>query len=855
MTAQARHDIGIWFSTDGDPNGDGSFTGVCTVFTPPTGPEQNYVNLDAPLGVDDMCGDIDSNHNPLFVELELTVTCTPDDPNSANPKLSIPYCSSWRQPGANEICNSATDAFPGAPSKCNCEDIVVDIDVCTTPAPVLSATQSCPGNTNIATISAASLPAGSSCTWQIGTNSITNDCSAVTVGTEATNDFTVPSGTYTVSVTTGTAPCIGSSTIDVIINPALTVSASLTEICANEFDYSGSASGGGSSITAGWTFSPADVGAITGAGDGSVAYVVTSPTTVTGVFSAQDENSCSASTSATVQVYPDIAVGDISVQSVCKDDADGDESIPDKTFSVSESVSGGSGTLVCTWTSGTDVTGPQSCGITYDPPATEGMYDVSVVVQDSSRTNLVCSATKMTSVTVGPPVTSTASLTEICDNGFQYAGAGSAAGSWIFSVQGVQIGSSASSSGTFNYPVTATTVVTGVYTVSDSNVPACSKSSSTTVDVYSPVVAGTIQDNDVCVGPDHEKTFTCLGSSGGSGFYECTWTSGSFTENPQPCDALFAPNLDPGSHTVDVTVTDTSRTELTCSASTNTVVTIYTPVVATASLTEICANGFDYTGSGSGGTGSYSTIGWDFLDNNGVLTGTQTASAGVFNAVFTVTDDLGCTASANTAVNVYPPIAFDITLDPGCEQFGYALNSAITGGRASGYTEVWTTGGGSILSSSPAAAAPTASLSVTLTVSQACAGCSDNDVNGNCAVDTTKSVAVYETLSASIMGNNAGCDSNQATNDEFESIMFNVGYSGGSPDAGAIAWSTATSSVVPCGVTGTCTVSLLDLNLVDPECFAETLTVNVSDPNPLCSDVSLNAIISQTTSITLTPNA
>ena len=34
LTAQARHDIGIWFAQDGDPNGDGAITGTCTAATP-----------------------------------------------------------------------------------------------------------------------------------------------------------------------------------------------------------------------------------------------------------------------------------------------------------------------------------------------------------------------------------------------------------------------------------------------------------------------------------------------------------------------------------------------------------------------------------------------------------------------------------------------------------------------------------------------------------------------------------------------------------------------------------------------------------------------------------------------------
>ena len=69
-----------------------------------------------------------------------------------------------------------------------------------------------------------------------------------------------------------------------------------------------------------------------------------------------------------------------------------------------------------------------------------------------------------------------------------------------------------------------------------------------------------------------------------------------------------------------------------------------------------------------------------------------------------------------------------------------------------------------------------------------------------------------------------------------------------------VTWDATTTSNPMVCPGGTCVVNLVDLNLVDPECFAETLTANVADPNPLCNDAPLSAIVSQTTSITLTPN-
>ncbi|UTW13429.1 DUF11 domain-containing protein [Marinobacterium rhizophilum] len=140
LTAQARHDIGIWFAEDGDPNGDGALTGTCTAATPAYAPDPPWLDLDGtldpfpgpgkkePSGVQDTCGDIDAAHNPLFPVVTLTnVACVDSDGDG---KLNLPNCTSWRQPGANELCEGPLDAYPGSPSKCRCDDgFNIDIDV------------------------------------------------------------------------------------------------------------------------------------------------------------------------------------------------------------------------------------------------------------------------------------------------------------------------------------------------------------------------------------------------------------------------------------------------------------------------------------------------------------------------------------------------------------------------------------------------------------------------------------------------------------------------------------------------------------------------------------------------------
>jgi hypothetical protein len=170
LSAQARHDVGIYFANDGDPNSDGAYSGNCTISTISYTPSPTYVDLDElgddtsknndfgycanetgalsdPIqvcnedadcilgdtceefgpGIQDTCGDIDDDHSPLLAPITLTVLCVDTDGDG---NLNLPYCTSWRQPGSNELCLSPEAAYPGAPSKCKCDEgFNVDIPV------------------------------------------------------------------------------------------------------------------------------------------------------------------------------------------------------------------------------------------------------------------------------------------------------------------------------------------------------------------------------------------------------------------------------------------------------------------------------------------------------------------------------------------------------------------------------------------------------------------------------------------------------------------------------------------------------------------------------------------------------
>lgn len=135
LTADTRYDVGFYIATDGDPNQDGALTGQCSAtasLVSNTTVAGNFINLDTGQA-GDVCGDITgpsgSAHNPLFVTAQISTTC----PSTPGQKLQLPFATTWRQPGSNDVCDgtgngtSTNDVYPGSPSKCNKGTLTIDI--------------------------------------------------------------------------------------------------------------------------------------------------------------------------------------------------------------------------------------------------------------------------------------------------------------------------------------------------------------------------------------------------------------------------------------------------------------------------------------------------------------------------------------------------------------------------------------------------------------------------------------------------------------------------------------------------------------------------------------------------------
>jgi hypothetical protein len=102
LTADTRYDVGFYLATS-DPNHDGAITGQCAASASLASntPAGNFINLDA---APDVCGDItgplNTAHNPLFVSAQVTTQC----PFTPGQKLQLPFATTWRQPGSNNVC-------------------------------------------------------------------------------------------------------------------------------------------------------------------------------------------------------------------------------------------------------------------------------------------------------------------------------------------------------------------------------------------------------------------------------------------------------------------------------------------------------------------------------------------------------------------------------------------------------------------------------------------------------------------------------------------------------------------------------------------------------------------------------
>lgn len=129
-TATSRYDIGLYFAVDGDPNGDGARSGLCSAniirdrHIDPAFP--NAVMLGAAVAANldgDACRDINAAHGWRHIGGKV-VTLRVDDvlcnDSDGDGKLNLPNCTSWSENSAG-VCSSPQNAAPKSPSNCSCD--------------------------------------------------------------------------------------------------------------------------------------------------------------------------------------------------------------------------------------------------------------------------------------------------------------------------------------------------------------------------------------------------------------------------------------------------------------------------------------------------------------------------------------------------------------------------------------------------------------------------------------------------------------------------------------------------------------------------------------------------------------
>lgn len=109
--ASERYDVGVWISIDGDPNHDGSYSGMCSVANLPTLTPGFDLDFDA-------CGDVEATSstpdiNNAFIG-NITLPCSDVDQDG---QLDVPIVTSWSN-SSNEICNLPQDTIPETKAKC-----------------------------------------------------------------------------------------------------------------------------------------------------------------------------------------------------------------------------------------------------------------------------------------------------------------------------------------------------------------------------------------------------------------------------------------------------------------------------------------------------------------------------------------------------------------------------------------------------------------------------------------------------------------------------------------------------------------------------------------------------------------
>jgi gliding motility-associated-like protein len=495
----------------------------------------------------------------------------------------------------------------------------------TNPCPTITLSTSaqtnvaCFGNsTGSATVSATGGLAPYTYTWNPGALS----------GPTQTN---LAAGTYTVSVTDANS-CPGSTTVT-ITQPSSALSATASATNTNCGASTGTATASPSGGTTGYLYSWAPSG-----GTGATASNLSAGTyTVT----VTDANGCQTTASATVNANGGPAISLVSSQNIsCNGANDGAAVV---------SGSGGSGSLTYSWAPG-GLTG------TAQNALSAGTY--TITAQDAGG----CS--NSTTVTITEPTAISLSSSNIIGSA-----CGASNGSATVNASGGTGGYSYSWSPSGGTGAAASSLTSGVYTVTVEDNSNCSETISISIpSIGGPTVTLQSSSDATCFGGnDGSATVT---QTGGTAPYTYAWT-------PTGGTGATASNLSAG--TYSVAVTDNTG----CIGALSVIIGQATQFVITETITDASCGNNDgaITLAVTGGTGSY-TYAWT---PNGETSSSINALANG-NYGVTVTDQNGCTLPENYTIATVGSLAVQITPSSASILQGENVQLDVTGGTS--YT--WT---------------------------------------------------------------------------------------------------------------------------------------------------------------------
>ena len=592
-------------------------------------------------------------------------------------------------------------------------------------------------------------------------------------------------GTYNVTVTDANG-CTATSSVTISEPTAVTASATATDASCNGFgDGSVTVVAGGG--TPGYSYNwenDANQGTSVG-----VTATVTGLAAGTYNVTVTDDNGCTATANATINEPVAVAASIGSVNNVsCNGGSDG-----------SATASGTGGTIA------SDYSYAWSNGETTATASNLGAGPHTVTITDDNG----CTATASVTITEPAAVTFTSAVTAVDCNG-------ASTGSITVTAAGGTPAYTYSRDGGANFQVSNVfeNLAAGSYDiqVKDAN------------DCISIVVSVAVSEPSALSAEASGTDLSCNGAadgtvsvveSGGTPGYSYDWENNADQGNSIGTTASLS-GLAAG--TYNVTVTDNNG----CTATSSVTISEPTAVTASATATDASCNGF---GDGSvtvvagGGTPGYS-YNWENNANQGTsvgVTATVTGlAAGTYNV--TVTDDNGCTATANATINEPVAVAASIgsvnnvSCNGGSD--GSATASGTGGTIASDYSYAWSNGETTATASNLGAGPHT----VTIT--------DDNGCTATASVTITEPAAVTFTSAVTAVDCN-GASTGSIT----------VTAAGGTPaytysrDGGA---NFQVSNVFENLAAGSYDIQVKDAN----DCISIVVSVAVSEPSALSAEAS-----------------